>query len=162
MARKKLAFLCCMCNTDPMNALSPIDEIARDCLAVRVRLLARTISNLYDQRLAVHGLTIAQANLMVAVGKVGVATPGQLGEILRLERSTVSRNLNLLIRDGLVRVVSEDAKGLREVELTTEGRARIEALLPDWREAQAEARKILGGEGEVAVRGMSEMVRAIA
>lgn len=150
-----------MCNILPMKNVSHIDEMARDCLAVRVRLLARTISNLYDQRLAPHGLTIAQANLIVAVGKVGVATPGQLGEILRLERSTVSRNLNLLIRNGLVRVVTEDAKGLREIELTAEGHGRIEALLPDWREAQAEARKILGGEGVLAVKDISKAMRAV-
>jgi DNA-binding MarR family transcriptional regulator len=53
----------------------------------------------------------------------------KLGEVLQLERSTVSRNLDLLIGKGLVEAVSTDWKGIAEVALTEEGHRKIEAGL---------------------------------
>ena len=129
-----------------------VDQIVGDCLAVRVRLIGRTVTAVYDGALEGHGLTIAQLNLLAAVGKAGPCPPSMLGEVLQLERSTVSRNLNLLLRHGWIEAVSSDAKGIREVTLTREGRAKIEAVMPHWRKAQRQAAKLLGSEGVTAVR----------
>ncbi|WP_416069669.1 hypothetical protein [Streptomyces sp. AK02-01A] len=40
-------------------------------------------------------MTIAQVNLLAALGKVGPCAPSKLGDVLRLERSTVSRLLGV-------------------------------------------------------------------
>ena len=81
-----------------------------------------------------------------------------LGEVLQLERSTVSRNLNLLLRHGWIEAVSSDAKGIREVALTRDGRAKIESVMPQWRKAQRQAAKLLGSEGVTAVREIASTV----
>jgi DNA-binding MarR family transcriptional regulator len=130
---------------------SPVDEIVQDCLAVRVRLIGRAITGLYDGALEAHGVTIAQVNLLAALGRTGPCAPSRLGEVLHLERSTVSRNLSLLLNHGWVEAVASDAKGIREVALTGAGRAKIESVLPAWREAQRRAAQLLG-PGAVAVR----------
>ena len=135
-----------------------VDQIVGDCLAVRVRLIGRTVTAVYDGALEGHGLTIAQLNLLAAVGKAGPCPPSMLGEVLQLERSTVSRNLNLLLRHGWIEAVSSDAKGIREVALTREGRAKIESVMPQWRKAQRQAAKLLGPEGVTAVRGIASSV----
>jgi DNA-binding MarR family transcriptional regulator len=129
-----------------------VDQIVSDCLAVRVRLIGRTVTAVYDGALEGHGLTIAQLNLLAALGKAGPCPPSMLGEVLQLERSTVSRNLNLLLRHGWIEAVSSDAKGIREVALTREGRAKIESVMPQWRKAQRQTAKLLGSEGVTAVR----------
>jgi DNA-binding MarR family transcriptional regulator len=129
-----------------------MDEIATDCLAVRARLISRALTSLYDGALGKHGVTIAQVNLLAAVGKAGPCPPGRLGVILQLERSTVSRNLSLLLNQGWVQAVSSDAKGISEVALTDAGRAKIESVIPEWREAQQQAAELLGQAGAQAVR----------
>jgi DNA-binding MarR family transcriptional regulator len=136
-------------------AASPIDEIVSDCLAVRTRLIGRAVTGLYDRALDGHGVSIAQVNLLAALGKAGPCTPTQLGDVLQLERSTVSRNLTLLMRRGWIEAVSADAKGIREVALTSAGYQKIRSVLPDWRRAQQQAAELLGSAGVKAVRNMA-------
>ncbi|MFC3893038.1 MarR family winged helix-turn-helix transcriptional regulator [Lentzea rhizosphaerae] len=134
---------------------SAVDEIVGDCLAVRARLISRALTSLYDGALAGHGVTIAQLNLLAAVGKAGPCAPSVLGDVLQLERSTVSRNLNLLLGHGWVEAVSADAKGIREVALTDAGRAKIESVMPVWRQCQNEAARLLGASGTGAIQGIA-------
>lgn len=69
-----------------------------------------------------------------------------------MERSTVSRNLSLLMKHGWVEAVSVNVKGVREVVLTASGRNKIETVMPAWRRAQQEAAELLGAGGVTAVR----------
>jgi DNA-binding MarR family transcriptional regulator len=131
---------------------SSVDEIVGDCVAVRTRLISRALTSLYDGALGGHGVTIAQLNLLAALGKAGPCPPSTLGDVLQLERSTVSRNLNLLLNHGWIEAVSSDAKGIREVALTGAGRAKIESVMPAWRQAQRQATELLGTAGVLAVR----------
>lgn len=139
-------------------ATSSVDEIVRDCLAVRVRLISRAMTSLYDRALETHGLSIAQVNLLAALGRVGPCSPARVGDVLQLERSTVSRNLRLLLEHGWIKAVSSDAKGVREVALTSAGRKKIEAVMPDWRRAQSEAAELLGTAGVTAIRTLASNV----
>lgn len=136
---------------DIMVTAAPSKEIIADCLAVRVRIVARTVSAIYDHAMARHDVTIAQVNLLAALDGLSPCPPGRLGEALQLERSTISRNLDLLIQKGFVAAVSSDAKGIREVTLTDAGKRKIQAVLPDWRAAQQRAGELLGKEGIEAV-----------
>ena len=146
---------CCTCNNTPMTP-SPLDEIVRDCLAVRVRMIGRAVTAIYERRVAAQGVTIAQLNLMAALGKLGPCAPTRLGEVLQLERSTVSRNLDALLRNGWIEAVSSDAKGVREVALTSRGLKKVESVLDDWRSAQEEASRLLGEDGVRAVRAVAD------
>jgi hypothetical protein len=70
----------CICNHGDMNKPGPIKEMISDCLAVRVRLLARSVSAIYDQAVASHDVTIAQVNLLTALGGVGRCAPVSLAK----------------------------------------------------------------------------------
>ena len=134
---------------------SSVDEIVSSCLAVRIRLISRAITSLYDGALGSHDVTIAQVNLLAALGKIGPCAPSKLGEVLQLERSTVSRNVNLLLTHGWIEALSSDAKGIREVGLTPAGRAKIESVMPQWRQVQREATELLGTAGADAVHAIA-------
>jgi DNA-binding MarR family transcriptional regulator len=138
------------------NELSVIEEMAQQCLAVRVRLIGRAITSLYDHAIESDGMTIAQVNLLVALGKVGSCSPTKLGTVMEMERSTVSRNLDRLLKAGWVRVVSSDDKGIREIVLSQRGYKKLESILPHWREAQEQAANLLGSAGVHAVRKVAE------
>jgi DNA-binding MarR family transcriptional regulator len=137
---------------------SAADEIVRDCLAVRVRLIGRAVTSIYDGALDRHGLTIAQVNLLAAIGKAGPCPPSKLGDVLQLERSTVSRNLNLLLNHGWIEALSSDAKGIREVGLTRAGQAKIESVMPEWRQAQQQTAQLLGTTGVKAVQKIASSI----
>jgi hypothetical protein len=126
---------------------SAVDEIVGDCLAVRVRLIGRAMTSIYDHALENHGL-----------GKVGPCSPARIGDVLQLDRSTVSRNLSLLLKHDWISAVSSDAKGVREVALTSSGRKKIEAVMPDWRRAQREATQLVGADGVKAIRMLAGSV----
>ena len=83
-------------------AASAADEIVQGCLAVRVRLIGRAVTAIFDRAIDSHGLTIAQLNVLAALGVAGPCAPATLGDVLQLERSTVSRNLNLLLKHFLL------------------------------------------------------------
>ena len=145
-----------------MSASNSHLELIRDCLAVRVRVIARSITAPYDRAAAPHGVTIAQVHMLAALAEVGPCAPGRVGEALQLEKSTVSRNLDLLVKAGYVSVPESDAKGMRLVELSPKGRRKIEAVMPGWREAQKEAAALLGESGVDAVRSVARDVWPVA
>ncbi|OBJ85270.1 MarR family winged helix-turn-helix transcriptional regulator [Mycobacterium asiaticum] len=139
-------------------SISPVEEIVADCVAFRTRLLGRAMTGLYDRALEGHDLSIAQLNLLATLGKVGPCSPARLGQLLMLDRSTVSRNLSPLLKQGWVAAVSSDAKGIREIELTSLGRKKIHAVVPAWRRAQHQAAALLGAQGVNAVKALASTV----
>src|SRR5437763_983032 len=113
--------------------------IAAECLAVRVRTLNRTVSAIYDEALRPHGIRVGQLNLLVAVAKMGTARPGDLCRFLRMEKSTLSRDVELMRRNGWLLVDSSGDGRARPLKISAEGEALIEAVVPAWRQAQEKA-----------------------
>jgi hypothetical protein len=52
-----------------------IDKIASECVAVRLRMLNRVITNIYDDALRPLELKVSQMNILVAAAKMGTARP---------------------------------------------------------------------------------------
>lgn len=133
---------------------TPAEVISRDCLAVRVRALNRAVSSIYDEALREHGVRVGQLNLLVAVARQGVAAPGAVCNLLRMEKSTLSRDVEVLRRQGWLEVVEGPGRA-RPLRVTPAGHALLEAVLPAWRRAQAKARRLLGEEVSAAVARIS-------
>ena len=106
---------------------SSIDVIARTCIAARMRLLNRVVTNFYDDALRPFGLKISQVNILIATGKLGEARPGQVCEILQLDTSTLSRNVERMRTNGWIEIVpdEQDAR-MQTFRLTAQGRRLIE------------------------------------
>jgi DNA-binding MarR family transcriptional regulator len=123
-----------------------IDTIAKTCIAGRLRLINRVVTNIYDDALRPLGLKISQGNILILTGKMGVASPVQVCEYLQLDISTLSRNVELMRKNGwLEEVPGEDARS-HPFRLTAEGKRLIEKAIPAWEKAQAEARELLGDD----------------
>src|SRR5215510_15594341 len=86
---------------------SSIDTIARTCIAVRLRLLNRVVTNIYDDALRPHGLRVSQLNILIATAKLGLARPAKVCEILQLDISTLSRSIKPLQKHRWLEVVKE-------------------------------------------------------
>ncbi|HZV07048.1 MAG TPA: MarR family winged helix-turn-helix transcriptional regulator [Gemmataceae bacterium] len=124
-----------------------IEAIARDCIAVRLRLLNRVVTNLYDDALRPLGLKVSQLNILIVTAKLGVARPSQVCDILQLDASTLSRNVERMRAHGWLEVVPEEDARAQPFRLTPQGRRLIEKAVPAWEEAQQQATELLGKEG---------------
>jgi DNA-binding MarR family transcriptional regulator len=124
-----------------------IDVIARSCIAVRLRLLNRVVTNLYDDALRPLRLKISQLNILVVTAKLGLAQPAKVCDILQLDTSTLSRNVERMrARGWLETVPGEDAR-TQPFRLTAQGRRLLERAVPAWEQAQQRAAELLGEDG---------------
>ena len=124
-----------------------IEDIARNCIAVRMRMLNRVVTNLYDEALRPLGVKVSQMNILVATAKLGLARPAKVCEVLQLDASTLSRNVDRMQARGWLEVVpTEDARA-QPFRLTTAGRKLLEETLPLWEKAQRKAVEFLGQDG---------------
>lgn len=130
---------------------TPAEEIARDCLAVRIRALNRAVSVLYDNALRPHGLRGGQLNLLAMIARLGTARPGMLCHLLRMEKSTLSRDVEILRRQGWVEVDGSGGGRARPLRLTTAGQTLLETVLPAWRQAQTQALSLVGANAAAAI-----------
>ena len=124
-----------------------IDTIAKTCIAVRLRLMNRVVTNFYDDALRPLGLKVSQLNILIVTAKLGLARPTQIGEILQLDKSTLSRNLERMRAHGLLDVVPEEEARAQPFRLTSQGKRLIEKAIPAWEQAQRQAVELLGDEG---------------
>src|SRR5215475_7764069 len=132
------------------NTTSSIDTISRTCIAVRLRLLNRVVTNLYDDALRPLGLKVSQLNILIVTAKLGLARPARVCEILHLDTSTLSRNVERMRAHGWLEVVPEEDARVQPFRLTGQGKRLIEKAFPAWQHAQRQAEKLLG-EGGIAV-----------
>jgi DNA-binding MarR family transcriptional regulator len=119
---------------------------AQCCLGFGVRKAARALGQHYDAGLAPAGLKGTQFSLLNAIHLVRGAGIQQLSEVLGMDRTTLTRNLNPLTKQGWVEVRPGIDRRERHVELTDAGRAKLSQALPLWHQAHARLEEGLGAE----------------
>jgi DNA-binding MarR family transcriptional regulator len=126
------------------TATISIETIAEQCIAVRLRLLSRAVTRIYNQALRPYGLTTSQMNILVAIACLGKARQQEVCQVLQLEKSTLSRDVARLRRQGwLDAVPGEDGRTVL-LRITPGGRRRVEQAIPAWQQAQEQATALLG------------------
>src|SRR3954449_11932172 len=121
-----------------------IDKVAGESVAVRLRMLNRVITNIYDDALRPLGLKVSQMNILVAAAKMGTARPAEVCEYLHLDVSTLSRNVERMKARGWLEVVPDEDGRSQPFRLTPRGRKLLEKAVPAWTEAQQQVKKVLG------------------
>jgi DNA-binding MarR family transcriptional regulator len=132
--------------------------IAAQCVAMRLKKLHRVVAALYDDALRPHGLRGGQLGLLVAVSCMGEARPTDLCRALRMDKSTLSRDADVLRRRGWLETADGPGRS-RPLRLTPAGRAVLERAAPAWRSAQDRAVQLLGPDGVQALHRMNAALR---
>lgn len=133
-----------------------IGEIASECLMGRSRLVTRVLTGLYDEELRPFGVKASQLNLLVVVAQQGPIRRTDIGNMILLDPSTLTRNLQVMLANGWVEEVrdGEDGRGL-PLCATERGKALLKDVAPAWRRAQQKARRLLGREGVALLQRIS-------
>ncbi len=139
---------------------STVETIASECIAVRIRLLNRTVTGIFDEALRPLGVKVSQLNVLMVVAKRGPISPGEVGRRLNIEKSTLSRNVDRMRTRGWLKV-SEGNSGRKQIlELGPAGRTLIEKSLPFWKQAQAQTEAMLGQRGTQSIHRAANAVWA--
>jgi DNA-binding MarR family transcriptional regulator len=126
-------------------------EVARDCIATRLRMADRVITKVYDDALRPLGLKVTQLSMLVVAEDRGLIRQSEVGAELQLDDSTLSRNLERMGANGWLEEVSGDDARVHSYRLTQAGRALLEKAIPTWRRAQTAAKRLLGDAGVDAI-----------
>jgi DNA-binding MarR family transcriptional regulator len=132
-----------------MLAMTEDAEIKRSslasCTCMLMRKASRRVSQIYDQHLERHGLTITQFGLLANLKGLDGISIGGLADKLVMDPTTLTRNLRPLERQGLV-APSPDPNDRRSVRLhlTDKGREAFRAAKPAWAEAQRHIEDAVG------------------
>ena len=120
------------------------DTRPRGCTNLKLRQLARRVSQHYDLELAKAGLKTTQYSLLSHVLKLGPIRPGDLAEVMTLDASTLTRNLKPLVDAGWVELAPGPDGRSRSVSITDAGRAKRAEGQRHWRVAQDSINELLG------------------
>src|ERR671925_238398 len=121
-----------------------IDTIAGECIAVRLRMLNRVVTNIYDDALRPLGLKVSQMNILVAAATMETARPIAVCAQLHLDVSTLSRNVERMKARGWLEVVPDADGRAQPFRLTPQGRKLLEKAVPAWSAVQQQVKKVLG------------------
>lgn len=118
--------------------------VANTCACFNLRKASRAVTQLYDEILQPSGLLATQFTLVVAISIAGSTTITRLAEDLVMDRTTLTRNLKPLERQGLIEIASGQDQRTRVVALTAEGREALAKAIPLWEQVQASVVEGLG------------------
>src|ERR687892_1580813 len=116
------------------------------CACFNLRKVTRAVTQLYDEMLRPAGLRVTQFSLLVAVRMAGPVGVTRLAEITVMDRTTLTRNLELLQKQGLIEIAAGADRRSRIVTITAEGNGAIAEALPFWKKAQSHVVNSLGQE----------------
>lgn len=134
-------------------------ELNQACIADKFKLINRLITSIYDEALRPLGMTASQMNILVVVAKFGETSPSQVVGWLHMEKSTLSRNVDRMRKRGWLKAIPGNHGRSHTLSLTAKGDKVLEQGLPLWREAQKEARVLLGETGVKEVVRIARSVR---
>jgi DNA-binding MarR family transcriptional regulator len=117
-----------------------------ECLCGNLRLATRVVTAAYDERLAAAGITSAQLGVLWCVISAERLSMHRIGELLAMEKSTVTRNIASMREKGLLRVEPAADARVKEVFATALGQRAFAGALGHWQEAQRDMAAILGVE----------------
>ncbi|MDB4936924.1 MAG: Transcriptional regulator, MarR family [Labilithrix sp.] len=108
------------------------------CACYNLRRASRAVTQVFDSFFEDVGLKATQFTVLAALlyESEGRPTVSDLANALVLDQSSLSRNLAVLERQGLIRLVAGEDKRERIVTLTRAGRVALTRGYPSWKQAQ--------------------------
>jgi DNA-binding MarR family transcriptional regulator len=120
-------------------------EIVEQCICLRVRRASRAVAQVWDSALAPGGLTNGQLAIIAQIKLRTSVTVAVLANSLRLERTSLARNLSRLEALGAVLIsVPPSDKRKRLITLTAGGERLLACAFPYWDDAQSRLMDAVG------------------
>ncbi len=119
-------------------------EIGMSCACFNLRRAARLVTQRFERIFRESGITANQFSILMAVYNREAILMTRLAGILGMERTTLSRNVSLLCKVGMIVTETGSDKRERRVAITPKGISLLEKTLPLWQRAQNEVVEAVG------------------
>lgn len=124
--------------------LTTFPKISSPCLCLNIRRASRAVTEFYEKILAPSGIKIAQYSLLRHLEYVEPVTISELAKFMRIDRTTLNRNMKPLCEAGLISVKTGKDPRSRQVSLTTAGKKTLVDANILWEQAQMDLKEYLG------------------
>lgn len=113
-------------------------------ISTQVRQLSRLVTKIYDDALRPLKITSGQFTLLAHIVQNDGTMAVLIGDVLDLEKSTLSRNLKRMQKIGLITIGPRTGRNGRKHHVTAHGKAVLQQAFPLWQTAQARVTAVLG------------------
>ena len=129
------------------------------CVSNNLYKTARVIGRIYGEEMRSSGLQRSQFAILDNLTAIGPVALNQLADVLCMERTTLSRNLKPLVKQGYINIAAAKTDGrVKEISITSTGRAKYKQALKLWRHAQ---QRIINAYGEAPWRTLERSLGAL-
>src|SRR5467141_2434919 len=132
------------------------------CASFNFRRAARAVTRFYDQAFEDFGIRSTQFTILIGVAKTQPTSISALADLLVIDRTTLTRSLRLLKRQGLLAISDRSTKRQRFLSLTLKGEQTLAGSLPAWRKAHNRFVESMGAEYWDHFRGELEKLSHVA
>jgi DNA-binding MarR family transcriptional regulator len=134
-----------------------LQEIEDRCMIARARLISRVVTSIFDEELRPFGLVSSQHTLLGSIIRMGPATRAEIGRANHIDRTTLTRNLKVMMDAGWIEEVTDQAQGRqRPLRLSKAGEELYFSSIPAWRAGQKRTTKLLGQAGAGAIKAVAD------
>ena len=108
----------------------------RNCKCLKIRKVSRLVTQLYDRKLQALGLKITQFSILSFIATSGQKNLIKLANELQMDRTTLTRGLEILKKKKFIKNVTNKDSRKRIVILTEDGLNILDKAIPLWMEAE--------------------------
>ena len=108
----------------------------RSCKCLKIRKVSRLVTQLYDRKLQALGLKITQFSILSFIATSGQKNLIKLANELQMDRTTLTRGLEILKKKKFIKNVTKKDSRKRIVILTEDGLNILDKAIPLWMEAE--------------------------
>jgi DNA-binding MarR family transcriptional regulator len=116
------------------------------CVGARMRRTSRALTAAYNAAFREAGIRSTQWPILAALRVAGSMSLGDLADAVGSDPSTISRNVQPLVRDGLVDFATDEDGRKRHARLTPRGVSTYNRAYRLWKRVQDQALELLGDD----------------
>jgi DNA-binding MarR family transcriptional regulator len=106
------------------------------CVCTAARRRSRDLTRAFEKAMRGSGVRSTQFTLLATLVQTGPIATTRLADFQGLERTTLTRNLGRLVRDGFVQIDEGEDRRVRKVTITPTGKEAARRAFPFWKKAQ--------------------------
>ncbi len=116
------------------------------CACANLRRATRMVTQAYDAALRPLGLRATQFTMLSVLVKRGQIRQSKFADILGMDGTTLTRNLQPLLKNEWIQIDREEDQRVRLISITKLGRDVLDQAVPLWRQVQSRFVTGLGDE----------------
>lgn len=136
-------------------------KLSSPCTCLNLRRASKAITEYYDNYLKAEGISVSQLVLLRYVDYFNSMTMTHLAERMRIDRTTLNRNVKPLVDQGFLAIVPGKDSRTREIRLLDEGKQKLQKSLVLWEQAQQDVQEYLGIDNVEKLTELAAKIEAL-